>query len=89
MAVEGVAVKVSTTDGVGRLPSEMLALCEVTFRDREAPGSYELGQRTLDLPSSSLTSHTLKSYADKLFHIVEFCHDSENITPREASATVV
>eukprot|EP00873_Tetraselmis_striata_P005560 jgi/Tetstr1/425824/TSEL_016202.t1 len=28
----GVAAKVSTSDGVGRLPSELLELCEATFR---------------------------------------------------------
>eukprot|EP00873_Tetraselmis_striata_P041035 jgi/Tetstr1/461299/TSEL_006426.t1 len=31
-AVAGVAAKVSTSDGVGRLLSELLAHCEVTFR---------------------------------------------------------
>eukprot|EP00873_Tetraselmis_striata_P024039 jgi/Tetstr1/444303/TSEL_032194.t1 len=30
-AVTGVAAKVSTSDGVGRLSSELLAHCEVTF----------------------------------------------------------
>eukprot|EP00873_Tetraselmis_striata_P007109 jgi/Tetstr1/427373/TSEL_017537.t1 len=53
----GVAAKVSTNDGVGRLSSELLALCEATFR---------------------------------LSQFTEFCHDSENISPLEAStATVV
>eukprot|EP00873_Tetraselmis_striata_P038443 jgi/Tetstr1/458707/TSEL_045096.t1 len=31
-AVAGVAAKVSTNDGVGRLSSELLARCEATFR---------------------------------------------------------
>eukprot|EP00873_Tetraselmis_striata_P044118 jgi/Tetstr1/464382/TSEL_009175.t1 len=31
-AIVGVAAKVSTNDGVGRLSSELMALCEVTFR---------------------------------------------------------
>eukprot|EP00873_Tetraselmis_striata_P018691 jgi/Tetstr1/438955/TSEL_027449.t1 len=31
-AVAGVAAKMSTSDGVGRLSSEMLAHCEATFR---------------------------------------------------------
>eukprot|EP00873_Tetraselmis_striata_P016764 jgi/Tetstr1/437028/TSEL_025788.t1 len=31
VAVVGVAAKVSTSDGVGRLLSELLALCEATF----------------------------------------------------------
>eukprot|EP00873_Tetraselmis_striata_P010891 jgi/Tetstr1/431155/TSEL_020867.t1 len=168
----GVAAKVSTSDGVGRLSSELLELCEATFRryEREgragrpsylnlapqtrtdatanpsssyrltarnltvaaeyfannsrtggtlsvkrrtyvidepeavAPwaaslrsrlhdafGSDELGQRTLDLLSISLISaQTLKSYAGRLSQFAEFCHDSENISPLEATtATVV
>eukprot|EP00873_Tetraselmis_striata_P004637 jgi/Tetstr1/424901/TSEL_015396.t1 len=41
----------------------------------------------LDLLSSSLTAQTLKSYAGRLS---EFCHDSESISPLEATtATVV
>eukprot|EP00873_Tetraselmis_striata_P003095 jgi/Tetstr1/423359/TSEL_014052.t1 len=53
----GVAAKVSTSDGVGRLSSELLELCEATFR---------------------------------LSQFAEFCHDSENISPLEATtATVV
>eukprot|EP00873_Tetraselmis_striata_P004498 jgi/Tetstr1/424762/TSEL_015279.t1 len=80
----GVAVKVSTIDGVGRLSSERLELCEDAF------GSDELGQRTLDLLSSSLSAQTLKSYAGRLSQFAEFCHDSENISPLEATtATVV
>eukprot|EP00873_Tetraselmis_striata_P019086 jgi/Tetstr1/439350/TSEL_027788.t1 len=132
----GVAAKVSTSDGVGRLSSELLELCEATFRryEREgragrpsylnlAPqtrtgaianpssnyrptagnltavaecfandafGSNELGERTLDMLSSSLTAQTLKSYAGRLSEFAEFCHDSENISPLEATtATVV
>eukprot|EP00873_Tetraselmis_striata_P035403 jgi/Tetstr1/455667/TSEL_042478.t1 len=50
----------------------------------------ELGQRTLDLLSSSLRAQTLKSYAGRLAQFAEFCHDSENISPLEATtATVV
>eukprot|EP00873_Tetraselmis_striata_P016956 jgi/Tetstr1/437220/TSEL_025950.t1 len=117
----GVAAKVSTSDGVGRLSSEMVELCEATFRRiggtlsvkrrtyvidepeavapwaaslrsrlQDAFGSDELGQRTLDLLSSSLSAQTLKSYAGQLSQFAEFCHDSENISPLEATtATVV
>eukprot|EP00873_Tetraselmis_striata_P038001 jgi/Tetstr1/458265/TSEL_044753.t1 len=56
----------------------------------DAFGSDELGQRTLDLLSSSLSAQTLKSYAGRLSQFAEFCHDSENISPLEATtATVV
>eukprot|EP00873_Tetraselmis_striata_P006912 jgi/Tetstr1/427176/TSEL_017364.t1 len=57
---------------------------------KEAFGSDELGQRTLDLLSSSLNAQTLKSYAGRLSQFAEFCHDSENISPLEATtATAV
>eukprot|EP00873_Tetraselmis_striata_P000499 jgi/Tetstr1/420763/TSEL_011840.t1 len=57
---------------------------------KDAFGSNELGQRTLDLLSRSLTAQTLKSYAGRLSQFAEFCHDSENISPLEATtATVV
>eukprot|EP00873_Tetraselmis_striata_P040330 jgi/Tetstr1/460594/TSEL_000519.t1 len=57
---------------------------------KDAFGSGELGQRTLDLLSSSLTAQTLESYAGRLSQFAEFCHDSENISPLEATtATVV
>eukprot|EP00873_Tetraselmis_striata_P009119 jgi/Tetstr1/429383/TSEL_019297.t1 len=57
---------------------------------KDAFGSDELGQRTLDLLSSSLSAQTLKSYANRLSQFAEFCHDSENISPLEATtATVV
>eukprot|EP00873_Tetraselmis_striata_P042670 jgi/Tetstr1/462934/TSEL_007882.t1 len=57
---------------------------------KEAFGSDELGLRTLDLLSSSLSAQTLKSYAGRLSQFAEFCHDSENISPLEATtATVV
>eukprot|EP00873_Tetraselmis_striata_P007604 jgi/Tetstr1/427868/TSEL_017946.t2 len=57
---------------------------------KDAFGSDELGQRTLDLLSSSLSAQTLKSYAGKLSQFAEFCHHSENISPLEATtATVV
>eukprot|EP00873_Tetraselmis_striata_P042035 jgi/Tetstr1/462299/TSEL_007317.t1 len=55
----------------------------------EAFGSGELGQRTLDLFSNSLTSHTLKSYAGKLSQFAEFCHDSENMSALEATIATV
>eukprot|EP00873_Tetraselmis_striata_P023500 jgi/Tetstr1/443764/TSEL_031752.t1 len=78
------AAKVSTSDGVGRRSSELQEPCEDAF------GSDELGQRTLDLLSSSLSAQTLKSYAGRLSQFAEFCHDSENISPLEATtATVV
>eukprot|EP00873_Tetraselmis_striata_P034860 jgi/Tetstr1/455124/TSEL_041976.t1 len=56
---------------------------------KDAFGSYELGQRTLDLLSSSLTAQTLKSYAGRLSQFAEFCHDSENISPLEATTANV
>eukprot|EP00873_Tetraselmis_striata_P035017 jgi/Tetstr1/455281/TSEL_042117.t1 len=57
---------------------------------KDAFGSDELGQRTLDLLSSSLSAQTLKAYAGRLPLFAEFCHDSENISPLEATtATVV
>eukprot|EP00873_Tetraselmis_striata_P021903 jgi/Tetstr1/442167/TSEL_030318.t1 len=57
---------------------------------KDAFGSDELGQRTLDLLSSSLCAQTLKSYAGRLSQFAEFCHDSENISPLEATnATIV
>eukprot|EP00873_Tetraselmis_striata_P018261 jgi/Tetstr1/438525/TSEL_027077.t1 len=57
---------------------------------KDAFGSDELGQRTLDLLSSSLSAQTLKSYAGRLSQFAEFCHDSENISTLEATgATVV
>eukprot|EP00873_Tetraselmis_striata_P026753 jgi/Tetstr1/447017/TSEL_034475.t1 len=59
-------------------------------RLHDAFGSDELGQRTLDLLSSSLSAQTIKSYAGRLAQFAEFCHDSENISPLEATtATVV
>eukprot|EP00873_Tetraselmis_striata_P037118 jgi/Tetstr1/457382/TSEL_043984.t1 len=68
--VAGVAAKVSTSDGAGRLSPELLEPCEATFR--------------------SLSAQTLKSYAGRLPQFAEFCHDSENISPLEATtATVV
>eukprot|EP00873_Tetraselmis_striata_P004705 jgi/Tetstr1/424969/TSEL_001503.t1 len=56
---------------------------------KDAFGSDKLGQRTLDLLSSSLTAHTLKSYAGKLSQFAEFCHDSKNISPLEATTAIV
>eukprot|EP00873_Tetraselmis_striata_P017553 jgi/Tetstr1/437817/TSEL_026457.t1 len=56
----------------------------------DAFGSDELDQRTLDLLSGSLSAQTLKSYAGRMSQFAEFCHDSENISPLEATtATVV
>eukprot|EP00873_Tetraselmis_striata_P016459 jgi/Tetstr1/436723/TSEL_025506.t1 len=49
-----------------------------------------LGQRPLDLLSNYVTAQTLKSYAGKLSQLAEMSHDSENISPLEAStATIV
>eukprot|EP00873_Tetraselmis_striata_P000258 jgi/Tetstr1/420522/TSEL_001066.t1 len=63
---------------------------DVGVAAKDAFGSDELGQRTLDLLSSSLSAQTLKSYAGRLSQFAEFCHDSENISPLEATtATVV
>eukprot|EP00873_Tetraselmis_striata_P005747 jgi/Tetstr1/426011/TSEL_016358.t1 len=56
---------------------------------KDAFGSDELGQRTLDLLSSSLSAQTLKSYAGWLSQFAEFCHDSENISPLETTTTTV
>eukprot|EP00873_Tetraselmis_striata_P021044 jgi/Tetstr1/441308/TSEL_029559.t1 len=53
-------------------------------------GAGVAAKRTLDLLSSSLTAQTLISYAGTLSLFAEFCHDSENISPLEATtATVV
>eukprot|EP00873_Tetraselmis_striata_P038356 jgi/Tetstr1/458620/TSEL_045023.t1 len=63
---------------------------DVDVAAKDAFDSDELGQRTLDLLSSSLSAQTLKSYAGRLSQFAEFCHDSENISPLEATtATVV
>eukprot|EP00873_Tetraselmis_striata_P001235 jgi/Tetstr1/421499/TSEL_012447.t1 len=63
---------------------------DVGVAAKDAFGSDELGQRTLDLLSSSLSAQTLKRYAGRLSQFAEFCHDSENISPLEATtATVV
>eukprot|EP00873_Tetraselmis_striata_P007617 jgi/Tetstr1/427881/TSEL_017957.t1 len=63
---------------------------DVDVAAKDAFGSDELGQRTLDLLSSSLSAQTLKSYAGRLSQFAEFCHDSENISPLEATtATAV
>eukprot|EP00873_Tetraselmis_striata_P029745 jgi/Tetstr1/450009/TSEL_003929.t1 len=63
---------------------------DVDVAAKDAFGSDELGKRTLDLLSSSLSAQTLKSYAGRLSQFAEFCHDSENISPLEATtATVV
>eukprot|EP00873_Tetraselmis_striata_P040555 jgi/Tetstr1/460819/TSEL_000573.t1 len=62
----------------------------VDMAAKDAFGSDELGQRTLDLLSNSLNAQTLKSYAGRLSQFAEFCHDSENISPLQATtATVV
>eukprot|EP00873_Tetraselmis_striata_P017527 jgi/Tetstr1/437791/TSEL_002832.t1 len=58
------------------------ATARVAAAAADAVGSDELGQRTLDLLSSSLSAQTLKSYAGRLSQFAEFCHDSENITYR-------
>eukprot|EP00873_Tetraselmis_striata_P027815 jgi/Tetstr1/448079/TSEL_035378.t1 len=55
---------------------------------KDAFGSDELGQRTLDLLSSSLSAQTLKSYAGRLAQFAELCHDSENISPLEATTAL-
>eukprot|EP00873_Tetraselmis_striata_P013970 jgi/Tetstr1/434234/TSEL_023345.t1 len=56
---------------------------------KDAFGSDEVGQRTLNLLSSSLTAQTLESYAGRLSQFAEFCHDSENISPQEATTANV
>eukprot|EP00873_Tetraselmis_striata_P012751 jgi/Tetstr1/433015/TSEL_022352.t1 len=74
--VGGVAAKVSTVDGVGRLSSELLALyCGATFRCPPHGEPWQLNDRTL------------KSYAGKLFQFAEFCHNSKNISPLKATPT--
>eukprot|EP00873_Tetraselmis_striata_P037228 jgi/Tetstr1/457492/TSEL_044074.t1 len=62
---------------------------DVDAAAKDAFGSDELGQRTLDLLSSSLSAQTLKSYAGRLSQFAEFCHDSENISPLEATTANV
>eukprot|EP00873_Tetraselmis_striata_P026181 jgi/Tetstr1/446445/TSEL_033987.t1 len=37
----------------------------------------------------SLTAHTLKSYADKLSQFKEFCPDTENTSPLEATTAAI
>eukprot|EP00873_Tetraselmis_striata_P040134 jgi/Tetstr1/460398/TSEL_000076.t1 len=79
---QGVSLQVS---GVGEDEA-----VDASVAAKDAFGSEELGQRTLDLLSSSLSAQTLKSYAGRLSQFAEFCHDSENISPLEATtATVV
>eukprot|EP00873_Tetraselmis_striata_P013687 jgi/Tetstr1/433951/TSEL_023128.t1 len=56
---------------------------------KDAFNSDELGQRTLDLLSSSLIAETLKSYAGRLSQFAELRHDSENISPLEATTAAV
>eukprot|EP00873_Tetraselmis_striata_P046066 jgi/Tetstr1/466330/TSEL_010861.t1 len=63
---------------------------DVVVEDGGRGREDELGQRTLDLLSSSLTAQTLKSYAGRLSQFAEFCHDSESLSPPEATtATAV
>eukprot|EP00873_Tetraselmis_striata_P035726 jgi/Tetstr1/455990/TSEL_042768.t1 len=63
---------------------------EKARKAEDAFGSDEHKQRTLDLLSSSLTAQPFKIYAGRLSQFTEFCHDSENISPLEATtATVV
>eukprot|EP00873_Tetraselmis_striata_P018728 jgi/Tetstr1/438992/TSEL_027484.t1 len=62
---------------------------DVDAAAKDAFGSDELGQRTLDLLSSSLSAQTLKSYTGRLSQFAEFCHDSENISPLEATTAAV
>eukprot|EP00873_Tetraselmis_striata_P016650 jgi/Tetstr1/436914/TSEL_025687.t1 len=56
-AVAGVAAKVSTSDGVGRLSSALLALCEATFRGSE--WEYEGSEEEDDLELSPTTGRVL------------------------------
>eukprot|EP00873_Tetraselmis_striata_P005571 jgi/Tetstr1/425835/TSEL_016212.t1 len=49
---------------------------DVGVAAKDAFGSDELGQRTPDLLSSSLSAQTLKSYAGRLSQFAEFYHDS-------------
>eukprot|EP00873_Tetraselmis_striata_P007543 jgi/Tetstr1/427807/TSEL_001779.t1 len=51
---------------------------------RSVQTSWDSG-RTLDLLSISLSAQTLKSYAGRLSQFAEFCHESENISPLEAT----
>eukprot|EP00873_Tetraselmis_striata_P022846 jgi/Tetstr1/443110/TSEL_031166.t1 len=73
-----------------RLQLQVVGVGEDKAGGRGRGREDELGQRTLDLLSSSLSAQTLKSYAGRLSQFAEFCHDSENINPLEATtATVV
>eukprot|EP00873_Tetraselmis_striata_P026441 jgi/Tetstr1/446705/TSEL_034194.t1 len=58
-------------------------------RLKEAFGSDELGPRALDLLFSSIIALPLKSYAGRLSRFAELCHDSENISPLEATTVTV
>eukprot|EP00873_Tetraselmis_striata_P040105 jgi/Tetstr1/460369/TSEL_005668.t1 len=71
---QGVAVDVAAVAGVV---------------EKEAFGSDELGPRALDLLSSSIIALPLKSYAGRLSRFAELCHDSENISPLEATTVTV
>eukprot|EP00873_Tetraselmis_striata_P009237 jgi/Tetstr1/429501/TSEL_019406.t1 len=67
---------------------EAIRLSAVAIRSRMevAFNRDKLGQRRgLDLLSSTLTAKTLKSYAGKLSPFAEICHDSENVSPLEAT----
>eukprot|EP00873_Tetraselmis_striata_P004764 jgi/Tetstr1/425028/TSEL_015496.t1 len=73
-----------------RLQLQVVDVGEDEAGDAGVAAKDELGQRTLDVLSSSLSAQTLKSYAGRLSQFAEFCHDSENISPLEATtATVV
>eukprot|EP00873_Tetraselmis_striata_P042421 jgi/Tetstr1/462685/TSEL_007651.t1 len=86
-----VSVDMTFLDSITLDPGKMLMTVQTGATwCRDAFGSDELGQRTLDLLSGSLTAQTLKSYAGRLSPFAEFCHDSENISPLEATtATIV
>eukprot|EP00873_Tetraselmis_striata_P004198 jgi/Tetstr1/424462/TSEL_014991.t1 len=70
---------------------EAVAQWVASFRSRlhDAFGSDKLaGQRAFDLLSCSLNDQTLKSYAGKPSQLAEFCHDSKNISPLEATTAM-
>eukprot|EP00873_Tetraselmis_striata_P021090 jgi/Tetstr1/441354/TSEL_029605.t1 len=76
--------------GVGEdVVADVDAVAKVSTNDGVGRRSSEL-QEPCEATFRSLSAQTLKSYAGRLSQFAEFCHDSENISPLEATtATVV
>eukprot|EP00873_Tetraselmis_striata_P003119 jgi/Tetstr1/423383/TSEL_014069.t1 len=76
--------------GVGEdVAADVDVAAKVSTSDGVGRRSSEL-QEPCEATFRSLSAQTLKSYAGRLSQFAEFCHDSENISPLEATtATVV